>query len=99
MAGPFDCIDFAADLPVFFDTVDGFAVPATHALAGSFAGVFDAPALDDPGAALELAELVCQAADVAAIVQGDTVTVAGTPYVVAGRVPDGDGVVRLVFHR
>lgn len=87
------------DFDAFFDLVDGFAVAAAHPTAGVFKGIFSDEALSEPGADVAMAELLCRSSDVTDVHKGHTVTVAGTAYRVAGRLPDGTGLTRLVFHR
>lgn len=87
------------DLDVFFEIGDGFAVLAAHAQAGAFKGILDDEASTEAGGEAEMASLLCKAADVVDVHKGHTVTIAGAAYQVAGRLPDGVGLTRLLFHR
>ena len=87
---------FVEDLTPYFDTASGFAQAAT--VSGQ-----SVPVIFDNGYAAALGGLVestgpsCQAksADVAAVVQGSTITIGGTAYTVVGVEPDGTGVTTL----
>lgn len=91
---------FAEDLAPFFDIDAGFAQTATVG-GSSFPVIFDkayAPAL---GNMVESTGPVCQAktADVSAVVQGTSITIASVSYKVREVQPDGTGVTILFLER
>ena len=90
---------FVEDMSVFLDTTSGFAQYAT------LAGGAQVPVIFDNGYAQGLAGMVetsspsCQAStvDVAAVVQGNTMTIAATSYRVTEVHPDGTGLTTLLL--
>lgn len=84
-----------SDLDTLFDA-DEFAVEATIGGA-TVRGILDDEYIEDADIAGTRPVLVCKTADVAAVDQGDTVTIDGTDYEVVIPQPDGTGVTRLVL--
>lgn len=87
---------FAEDLSPFFDTDTGFAQTATVG-AASFPVIFDNGYQSGMNALVETTGPTCQAktADVAAVVQGNTITINSIAYTVTSVQPDGTGVTIL----
>jgi hypothetical protein len=93
------------DLPVF---CRDFGVTATFSTLGGVAstatvtGIFDnayAVATVEDGLEVESRHpaLTCPVADVAGVVQGDSLSIAGTTYSVVDPMPDGTGMVTLLL--
>ena len=87
---------FVEDLSVFFDTASGFAQSATVD-GDTFPVIFDNGYQSALGGMMESTGPICQAktADVASVVQGATISIGGTDYVVTGVQPDGTGLTTL----
>ena len=87
---------FVEDLSVFFDTTSGFAQSATVD-GDTFPVIFDSGYQSALGGLVESTGPICQAktADVASVVQGATISIGGTDYVVTGVQPDGTGLTTL----
>ena len=87
---------FVEDLSVFFDTANGFAQSATVD-GDTFPAIFDNAYQSTLGGLVESTGPICQAktADVASVVQGATISIGGTDYVVTGVQPDGTGLTTL----
>jgi len=86
------------DLDVFMSADDGFAVTATHPSIGDVVGIFTDEQLDPGQGDPSLAQLLCKSSVVETVAIGDTVTVDGVAWTVAGRRPDGLGLTALVFN-
>ena len=84
------------DIDVFVDTETGFAVDAIIG-DSTVSGVFDAAYAERLNTAGTAPVFLCRSADVAAVEQGDPVTIDGVEYEVAGIEPDGTGMTTLVL--
>lgn len=87
---------FAEDLSPFFDVAGGFAVTATVG-GSSFPVMFDNGYQSALGGLVESTAPQCMAksADVAAVVQGTSITINSVAYTVTGVQADGTGVTTL----
>lgn len=86
--------DLTSDLSFFFNE-DEFGVPATFG-AASITVIFDAAFLSAMGMGGTGPQAMCKTSDVAAAVQGDSITINGTAYTIAGPPePNGTGVTLL----
>lgn len=84
---------FAEDLTAYFDTDGGFAQTATVGGA-SFPVIFDNAYQSGLAGLVESTgpQCIAKTADVAAVVQGSTLTTGGTAYLVTSVQPDGTGI-------
>lgn len=91
---------FVEDLTPLFDITTGFAVTATVGVA-TFPVIFDNGYQSALSGLVESTGPVCQAmsADVTSVVQGTSISIGGTAYLVAGVQPDGTGVTTLTLER
>ena len=91
---------FTEDLSPFFDVAGGFAQTATVG-ASSFPVIFDKAYVAALGDMVESTGPVCQAksADVSAVVQGTSITIASVAYKVREAQPDGTGITVLFLER
>lgn len=87
---------FTEDLTAFFDVTGGFAVNATVG-AAQVPVIFDKAYQSGIGGLVESTGPQCLAktADVAAVVQGGTITINAVAYTVTGVQPDGTGLTTL----
>ena len=87
---------FAEDLSAFFSSAE-FATAATLGGGGSVQVIFDKSYAGSLGGLVESAgpQCVAMSSDVAAIVQGSTITINATVYTVTGVEPDGTGITVL----
>ena len=97
-------IESEADRAIFLDPEDFGALATYQPAAGStasIAGLVDKPAsraFPDPGVASSSPRFTCRAADLpAAAKRGDTLTVAGTDYLVQVIDRDGTGMATLTL--
>lgn len=95
---------FPEDLPAFFDTSSGFAVPAVWKNAVAVDGIFENDYVEDlagtiAGLESRVPAFICAEEDVDGVLQGDDFEVDGVAYRVAGVQPDGTGLVRLRLER
>jgi hypothetical protein len=88
---------FAEDLSAFFDTANGFAQNATLLGGAVMPVIFDNAYQGSMGGFVESTgpQCVAKTADVAALVQGSTITVNAIAYKVAIVQPDGTGLTTL----
>ncbi len=90
---------FAEDVTAFLDTAHGFAVNATIG-AATVPVIFDAAYADALGMVAGTRPVALGAtADLAAVGQGDTVTIDAVEYIVTGVEPDGTGLTQLRLNR
>ncbi len=88
------------DLATLF-SVDDFAVAATYN-GGTVNGILDTPGQDIPtggevGVIGEVNTFTCATSDVSAAVEGETIVISGTTYVLHEILHDGTGVTELVL--
>jgi hypothetical protein len=88
---------FAEDLSVYFDTTNGFAVPATLAGGAVVGVVFDQAYTGALAGLVESTGPQCigPTSALGALVQGSVITINGNAYTVTGNQPDGTGVTTL----
>ncbi len=91
---------FAEDLTQFFRT-DDFAIAATWSVGpATVKGIFDAAYLRALGMVDATGPVfVCAAADMPGVDQGQTLTIAGTVYLITGVEPDGTGVLTVQLRK
>lgn len=95
---------FVEDIDAFFNT-DDFAVAATYTPDGgspsTVNGIFDDEYFDEVGGSVGIEgsqpRFTCKLADVAAVEQGDALTVSGVSYLIVNVQKDGTGIVILIL--
>ncbi len=86
-------VESAQDRASFFDT-DDFGAVATYD-GGAVNGIFTDESYEGGGQGGPM--FVCQSSDIVGAVQGETITIGGKGYTIAGIQPDGTGVTELVL--
>ncbi|MDY6790533.1 MAG: head-tail joining protein [Thermodesulfobacteriota bacterium] len=95
---------FTEDIDTFFNT-DDFAVAATYTplvgLPSTVNGIFDDEYFDEVGGSVGIEgsqpRFTCKLEDIAAVEQGDALTVSGVSYEIVNVQKDGTGIVVLVL--
>ena len=92
---------FVEDITAFLDTTTGFATLATLGVGGTAPVVFDNGYQDSLGGLIESSgpRALGSATDLAAVVQGSTITITAVVYRVASIQPDGTGFTLLMLER